>query len=76
MKRAVFIRFDQGAMHVELAVWVVGQEGDQYKIQTDNRIKLPGRTQHFEPGQTLYVPKSSVWDAGQPLEYLIGERRC
>ena len=44
----------------EVDVWVVGEDGHRYKIQTDQNVKPPGRTQDFEPGQTLYVPKSSV----------------
>ncbi len=61
MKKAAFLRFSQGAMHGEVFVWVVGTDGDRYKIQTDTRICIDGRSTYLDPGQTLYIPKSSVW---------------
>ncbi len=63
-RRVAFYRFSQGAMRGEVAIWVVGENGDRYMIQTDNSVKLPGRTQSFEPGQTSYVRKYSVVMAG------------
>ena len=60
MKRAAFLRFSQGAMHGEVAIWIVGDDGDRYKIQANTRICIDGRSTHLDPGQTLYVPKSSV----------------
>ncbi len=36
MKKSAFLRFSQGAMRGEVAVWIVGVDGDRYNIQTDN----------------------------------------
>ncbi len=47
-------------MSGEVAVWIVGEDDDRYKIQADSSIRLPGHRHLFEPGQTLYVSKSSV----------------
>ncbi len=47
-------------MRGEVFVWIVGVDGDRYKIQTDTRICVDGRSTYLDPGQTLYVPKSSV----------------
>ncbi len=60
MKKAAFLRFSQGAMRGEVAIWFVGDDRDRYKIQTDTRICIDSRTSYLAPGQTLYVPKSSV----------------
>ena len=61
MKKAAFLRFGQGAaMRGEAAVWIVGDAGDRYKIQSDTRVCIDGRSTYLDPGQTLYVPKSSV----------------
>ena len=64
MKKAAFLRYGQGVMRGEVSIWVVGEDGDRYKIQTDSRISIDGRSTYLEPGQTLYVPKSSVVMAG------------
>ena len=60
MKKAAFLRFGQGAMRGEVAILIVGEDGDRYKIQTDTRICIDGRSTYLDPGQTLYVPKSLV----------------
>ncbi len=67
MKKAAFFRFGSDTFlsaRCEVAVWVVGEDGDRYKIQTDNSLTLPGNSLPFEPGQTLYVRKYSVVMAG------------
>ncbi len=60
MKKAAFLRFSQGAMRGKVAIWIVGDDGDRYKIQTDTRICIDGRNSYLDPEQTLYVPKWSV----------------
>ncbi len=47
-------------MRGEVAILIVGEDGDRYKIQTDTRICIDGRSTYLDPGQTLYVPKSLV----------------
>ena len=70
-KKVAFLRFSQGAMRGEVSVGIIGEDGDRYKIQTDHIIKLPDNSLDFEPGQTLYVPKSSVVIAAEQFGQVV-----
>lgn len=60
MKRRAFIRLHDAAVgYREEAIWVVGESGSNYEIETDKTLKLEGK-RILEPGQTMVIAKNAI----------------
>ena len=54
------LRIEDYCSYRDEPIWIVGEEGDRWKIQTEHRIDLNGYGHYFDPGQTLIIEKSRV----------------
>ena len=71
MKKAAFLRFSQGAMHGEVAIWTVGEVADYLGIsgQAIRKALKDGRLEGTKFGHVWMIRKEKIVDAkGRPPE--------